>query len=193
MNIRSTYFPMVLFLLFIVGLSSCETRKDRTSDLKDLNDLLVRLDSAKLELKEVNIQKIQSTTALIKKDVKDLQDNYTGNITKDLALEVDRYKGNSKRFKKFDLSTIGVELEEMGFQIRNLIDLIEKKATVDINGNKIDDVYIDKAIKAETEYTLKLIQDVKEIEEREVLFFDAFNQRKPFIDSLINEMNQLEE
>lgn len=168
--------------------AGCNKMKDRTADMAELKLIESRVDSAFDQVSGLELPKIQSTINVIKDDLSTLEKGYSGTMSFEDALNMDKYKDITKLYKRFDLGQIGFELSMTKDQLSKLSELIQTGATKDKNGNVIDDIYIDKAFKSEKEYAENLLKEIDLMEERKEEFFTRFKKMKPYVDSLISTM-----
>lgn len=170
-----------LFLLLVsVVIISCQNRKDRSLDIRSVETTMQEIDQAEEKYKTIDVIKAGEYYDAIMGDINFIKGNKNIKLNKEQAMFLTKYKNVAKQVKKNKqkIKNIDLELVESRKQLNGLILLINSKATIDKNGIKIDDEYIDRAITSDLGYAKELISQIGFLEDNCNFILDAYSSFK---------------
>lgn len=179
---------MIFILLSVLIITSCIKRKDRTSEIAQIEKMQLRVDSAYKALGPLNLEDVLMKIKIIKADLKFAQDSAKRAITLKEGIEFDKYKDIYKLFKSYPIEDLPQAYMKNTQQLIDFKKMLEIKATEDKNGNEITEEYLDNNFAMEMRMANQYIEGILEVEKRIEKFNTRYNEMKPKIDSLTMEI-----
>ena len=178
---------IALFYLFSLFLFSCTQRKDRTEDVKTIEQQLTAVDEAEKVFHNTDFSSTIAINKTVMDDIHFIQQNYKDTMSKEEAMFLTHYKNVAKLVKNLEKKQKKTELEiqHTKDQLNNLKSAMMEHATEDKKGNEINDDYLDNALKEETLYSKQLINQITHMKDNCGIVKEKYPEMKPRIDSLI--------
>jgi hypothetical protein len=185
---------MKIFTLAICGLAiltftSCK-KTDHSQAIKVLDSLLVALEDASIRYNTLETSRLGAQVDSVNRHLEYVQKNYVGYQREDMAKVLSDYRRVKKLIPDINKENqrILTELSTSKTQLTNLKQALAEHATHDAAGNKITEVYIDKAYSEETKAAGDLIAQLGQLFERvplaDSLYQANYNKVRYWVDSI---------
>jgi hypothetical protein len=188
---RST--AIVFFFSFVVA--ACQQRVDYTAQIAQLDKAMLDIDSAKKVFEALPLDSAGALYSSVKEDMSAIQKKYRGEMPKNRAYLLSRYRDIPNNVKGFSQERKAIEKEfELGAeQLRNLREALAAGADVDGKGNKIDQVYVEKYSAEELKFATALVQKVEQVKFGLERSFDDYKEIYPSLAVFIDSVKTLDE
>ena len=186
------YTRITLFLLLSVLVFSCNKRKDRTADLKAIDQKIATVQEAQKTFENTDILATKEASTTILDQIKFVQANCKDTLTKEEAFFLTSYKNVAKLVKNLGHTekSIRLEIPHTLEQMTQLKKAITAGATQDKQGNEIDDEYLDGALKEEFLYADQLVNQINQLNKNCSIVLEKFPEMKPQADKIVSTLEQ---
>lgn len=166
---------------------SCQRAPDYSAKITQLDQALVRVDSAALVFETIDRQSGVELAASIDADVKYIAERYHKDMQKETAMLVSQYKSTANIIKDWGSRhrRVTKELERTNHQLNNLKAALEIGATEDSEGNPFTDEYVERAFAQEVTVAEHLVEEILDMEERLGRAHKVHDSMKAQIDAVI--------
>ena len=186
-----------LFLIFVLPamLFACRQGEEYTSYIDQLDKAMADVDSARTVFYSLPLDSVGALYSAVKDDMTSVQKKYRGEMPKDRAYLLSRYRDIPNNVKGFSEVRIAIEKEfELGIaQMNNLKEALSSGADIDGKGNKIDQAYVDKYSAEEIRFASALQQKVKQIESGVQKSFLDYDEIYPALSTFLDSVKTLDE
>ena len=170
-----------------IVLFSCSNLSDHSADVPKVDSMLVKLDSSIAAMKNILLEPLDSYQDTVLANTAYIQENYKGTMNALQAEAISKYRFTVSSFPQASehlMDALSQCLTSKN-QITELKNVIVNKATKDALGNDITDMYIKAALKQDTIDCDASLQSAKVYSELYLRAIKNYDDTKPFIDSLI--------
>ena len=188
--IRQIQPIFAIVLILSTGLWACDPAKKYSDELSQLDNGLLRLDTAATLFEELPLDTLERLFKKVKGDMAVVQNTYTGEMSLELGTRLSRYRDIPNNIKNLPIvrGKVANELKTGRIQLTELKEAILSGANKDSQGNKIDGDYLRKNVALETDLTVSLVEEIKRMKrmgEKAMADYELyFPEVGPIIDSL---------
>ncbi|MDZ4750917.1 MAG: hypothetical protein SGI87_04805 [Flavobacteriales bacterium] len=182
--------PVVLFLLLTFAFFSCNSIKNKEQKIIEINDRILALDSAQRIFSDLNTAQLQSITDSVEAHLEYVQRTYLGEMEKHLAEPLAKYRTILKLLPDIGKRSdkVKIEIDRTRKQLDGLKTALEMDATKDAVGNKIDNGYVEKAMKEEMDVAGNLVGEIRQISEKALLLNERYQMHYPIVKDIVDSL-----
>lgn len=180
---KKTYSFIGLIVLTI-ALFSCSNSEKYKAEIKQLDSMMVLLDSATLKINSIDTAKMAEQLIVIKQDLKTCNEYIKDTLSVDAAMMLSEYRSSAKPFDMIlEKYTPHIEdLNKSKSQIKSLIH--------DLKIDKVDSEKIKQYIQDEIIAADKSIKDIDILENLAKIYSEKFETYKPQASEFISTLEK---
>ena len=181
---------VLLSLVMLIGLISCQPKQDRSADIQTLKGYLSKVDSVENVFSSIDQDKYNTILGETKGNLDRFKMGYKGELVKEQARVLSEYNNVKRLIKDFprQCKRIESEIERTKIQLNGLIEVMESGADVDGSGRDITKEYLDKQMSVETKVAESLIEEISELDGRLVRTSKQYEAAKAPMLNLMSEL-----
>jgi hypothetical protein len=188
-------FIVALYAISIVlTFQACDPGEKYKAELSKIESSLKTLDSIEQVLSTVPQDSIARLFKKVKQDMELIQTRYTGNMPKELGVNLSRYRDIPNHIKHYSDVKGGIE-EGISFsrkQLTALQEAILEGANRDARGNTINEEYIQKNCETETKMVEDIVQQVEKVSTGGKKAFQDYEQYYPLVNNVLDSLKSLD-
>jgi len=184
-NFKTNSFLLIAaFLLFF---SACSNSDKYATEIRLLDSVLVKLDSAELKFNSVDISRIKQYALKLDSNLNYFNTQNKDTLTKETAILISEYRSAGKPFKVIisQYKSLETELPESKKQIENLLH--------DLKKNKADDAKALFYVQNEVIAARRIIHTIDNMENLVTLYSEKFELYGPEVNELVNALKEKSE
>jgi len=176
-------------------LFACKPGDAYQSHVQQLDRALLEVDSVNAVFHSLPLDSVGALYASIKDDMSAIQKKYRGEMPKDRAFTLSRYRDIPNNLKNFSevRKAVEKEFELSASQLQSLREALVSGADVDGKGNKIDQTYVEKYSAEEIRLASALRQKVEQIQTGLQKSFQDYQQVYPELSAFLDSVKTLDE
>ena len=173
-----------------IVLFSCSHLSDHSADVPKLDSMLTKLDSSITSMKNLLLEPLNAYQDSVLANTNYIQQNFKGQMSDVTAQTISKYRYTVSSFPQATdhlmdaLSQCLTSKKQLG----ELKSTIVNKANKDALGNDITDTYINEALKQESIDCSASLESARAYSELYLRAIKNYNDTKPAIDSLIQQI-----
>jgi len=181
---------VLLSLVMLIGLISCQPKQDRSADIQTLKSYLSKVDSVEQVFLNIDQAKYNTILGETKANLDRFKMGYNGELVKEQARVLSEYNNVKRLIKDFPRQCKRTESEitRTKIQLNGLIEVMESGADVDGSGRDITEEYLNKQMIVETRVAESLIEEISELDGRLVRTSKQYEAAKAPMLNLMSEL-----
>jgi hypothetical protein len=193
---KSAYLFCALTFAGLAMLTSCDSRADHSGRIASLDSLSIEVEEAEGRFNKINAFNTDQFFKEIEADLSLIQDNFEGEMDRDMATSLASYRGITKLVKNFSKrhKRVKAEILRTKSQLLDLSQALSAGATQDSQGNQFTAAYVNKVFVQEKKVAENLIVEIDDMIERlkqaQERYDEIHPQVVPVIDSLQTEIEE---